>query len=111
MKYSTVQSIAKNTMDYIKSIIEVGMSLSEVREKCEQKMLDLGADSFWYWDIGAFIFSGEDTTVSISGKYYKTPGCIVSSNDIITIDLSPQCDNIWGDYASTIIIEDGCGCK
>ena len=107
MKYSTVQSIAKNTMDYIKSIIEVGMSLTEIRKKCEQKMLDMGADSFWYWDIGAFIFSGEDTTVSISGKYYKTPGCIVNSNDIITIDLSPQCDNIWGDYASTIIIEDG----
>ena len=94
-------------MDYIKSIIEVGMSLSEVREKCEQKMLNLGADSFWYWNVGAFIFSGDDTTVSISGKYYKTPDCIISSNDIITIDLSPQYGNIWGDYARTIIIEDG----
>lgn len=27
--------------------------------------------------------------------------------DIVTIDLSPQCENIWGDYARTIIIENG----
>ena len=26
---------------------------------------------------------------------------------VITIDLSPQRDNIWGDYARTIILEDG----
>ena len=25
--------------------------------------------------------------------------------DIVTIDLSPQCENIWGDYARTIILE------
>ena len=37
MKYSTVQSIAKNTMDYIKSTVKVGMSLTEIREKCERK--------------------------------------------------------------------------
>lgn len=107
MDYLDVQLIAKNTMDYIKSIIEVGMSLSEVREKCEQKMLDLGADSFWYWDVGAFVFSNNQTTISISGKNYKTPDSIVNSNDIITIDLSPQYENIWGDYARTIIIENG----
>ena len=61
-----IQSIAKNTMKYIKSIIKVGMSLTEIREKCEQKMLRLGADSFWYWGVGAFVFSGEQTTISIT---------------------------------------------
>ena len=49
MKYKEVQEIAKKTIDYIKSEIKVGMSLIEVREKCENKMLDLGADSFWYY--------------------------------------------------------------
>ena len=28
-----------------------------------------------------------------------------SSNDVITIDLSPQRRDIWGDYARTIILE------
>lgn len=83
------------------------MKLEEVRRQCEEKMLKLGADSFWYWDIGAFIFSGDETAISISGKDYKTADKLIQKNDIVTIDLSPQWKNIWGDYARTIIIEDG----
>lgn len=107
MEYEEVQGIAKTTMEYIKDIIKVGMSLEEVRNLCEQKMLLLGADSFWYWDVGAFVFSDDETTISISGKRYQTSNRLIKENDIITIDLSPQNNNIWGDYARTIIIENG----
>lgn len=56
MNNKEVQFIAKQTMDYIKNVITPGMKLMQVRKMCEKKMLELGADSFWYWDIGAFIF-------------------------------------------------------
>lgn len=107
MEYREVQQIAKKTIEYAKTIIKPGMNLLKLRELCEQKMLDLGADSFWYWDIGAFIFSGNETTVSVSRKSYITSNRVIAENDIVTIDLSPQCENIWGDYARTIIIENG----
>lgn len=81
--------------------------MPELRQLAESKMLTLGADSFWYWDIGAFIFSDDETTLSVSGKHYKTTDKVIRDNDIITVDLSPQVGNIWGDYARTIIIEDG----
>ena len=74
---------------------------------CENKMLELGADSFWYYGIGAFIFAGDETTKSVSGKEYITSDYIIKNDDIIAIDLSPQIKNIWGDYARTIIIENG----
>ncbi|RHU30086.1 M24 family metallopeptidase [Firmicutes bacterium TM09-10] len=83
------------------------MKLLDIRKLCEQKMLELGADSFWYWDVGAFVFAGDETTVSVSGKQYVTSDRIINENDIVTIDLSPQNDNIWGDYARTIILENG----
>ena len=70
-------------------------------------MLELGADSFWYWDVGAFVFAGDETTLSVSGKEYTTSERVIAENDIITIDLSPQNGDIWGDYARTIIIENG----
>lgn len=73
------------------------MSLIEIREMCERKMLELGADSFWYWDIGASVFAGDETTISVSGTKYKTSDRVILENDIITIDLSPQRENIWGD--------------
>lgn len=83
------------------------MSLSELRRLAEEKMLALGATSFWYWDVGAFVFSGTDTDLSVSGRHYQTAEKIIAENDIITVDLSPQVGNVWGDYARTIIIENG----
>ena len=53
------------------------------------KLRELGADSFWYWDVGAFVFAGDETTISISGTEYQTSGRTLGMNDIITIDLSP----------------------
>lgn len=72
MEYKEVQKIAKDTIEYVKKNIYAGMSLIEIREMCERKMLELGADSFWYWDIGAFVFAGDETTISVSGTKYKT---------------------------------------
>ena len=66
--------------------------------------MELGADSFWYWDVGAYVFAGDETTLSVSGKEYTTSTRVIAENDIITIDLSPQNGDTWGDYARTIII-------
>lgn len=107
MKHKHVQEIAKNTIEYAKQNIKSGMSLLEVRKMCEDKLLELGADSFWYYNIGAFVFNGTDTITSISGRKYTTPNSSIKENDIITIDLSPQINRVWGDYARTIIIENG----
>lgn len=104
MKYSDVQNIAKETIIYIKSAIKPGMNLLDIRELCEKRMLSLGADSFWYWDIGVFVFSGDETAISKSGREYVTSDKIIAANDIITIDLSPQKNKIWGDYARTVVI-------
>ena len=57
LDYKEVQQIARETIEYAKTFIKPGMNLLEVRKLCEQKMLELGADSFWYWDIGAFVFA------------------------------------------------------
>ena len=107
LDYKEVQQIARETIEYAKTFIKPGMNLLEVRKLCEQKMLELGADSFWYWDIGAFVFAGDETTVSVSGKQYVTSDRTINGNDIVTIDLSPQNGNIWGDFARTIILENG----
>ena len=105
--YRTVQKIAKDTIKYIKAEIRSGMSLKEVCSLCENKMRELGADSFWYYDIGAFVFSGDETTISVSGRGYSTSDRTIASDDIITIDLSPQVGDTWGDYARTVIIQNG----
>lgn len=102
-----MQNLNRATMQHLIDNLEVGMSLSDIRNICEKFMLKNGADSFWYWNVGAFVFAGDETTISVSGKDYRTSERLVSNDDIITVDLSPQKNNIWGDFARTIIIEDG----
>lgn len=46
--------------------------------------------------------------LSDQGKDYATSDRVIQEDDIVTIDLSPQRNCIWGDYARTIIIEEGC---
>lgn len=69
--HAYMQKIAIETMEYIKENIYAGQSLV-IRRLCEDKMKSLGADSFWYYNIGAFVFAGKNTTVSVSGRKYKT---------------------------------------
>jgi methionine aminopeptidase len=102
-----VQMIARHAMDVVKREMRAGQTLSEVRELCERSMRALGADSFWYWGIGAFVFGGEDTTQSVSGRDYRTADRVVRADDIVTLDLSPQHNGLWGDFARTLILENG----
>ena len=53
------------------------------------------------------LFSGEEAAGAVAGREYATSDRLIAADDIITIDLSPQCGNIWGDYARTVILEDG----
>ena len=107
MEYKQVQQIAKDAMAYARQNITPGMHLRDIRNICEEKMIELGADSFWYWNVGAFVFAGDETAVSVSGRQYVTSDKVIAPDDIITIDLSPQIGDTWGDYARTIIVQDG----
>lgn len=106
-RHLEVQDIAREAMALTIRSIRAGQSLQEVRERCEADLLRLGADGFWYWDIGAFVFAGQETVLSVSGRDYETSDRTISEDEIVTIDLSPQRDGVWGDFARTIIIEGG----
>lgn len=70
--YSTMQNLNRAAIKHIAGIIQAGMKLSDIKVLCEDYLLKNGADSFWYWDVGAFVFAGEETAISVSGKNYKT---------------------------------------
>ena len=102
-----VQRIAKMAMEATRAALCPGQTLAKVREHCEAKLLEFGADSFWYWGIGAFVFAGSGTIRSVSGRDYETPDYVLGEQEILTLDLSPQRRGIWGDFARTLLIEDG----
>lgn len=108
--YSSMQNLNRAAVKFVADTMKTGMSLPYIKKLCEDYLLENGADSFWYWDVGAFIFAGDETALSVSGKDYQAADRIIQKDDIITIDLSPQRNNIWGDYARTLVFEDGVLC-
>lgn len=102
-----VQRLAKQAMEATRAALRPGQTLAEVRKDCEARLLELGADSFWYWGIGAFVFAGSGTVRSVSGRDYETPDYVLGEHELLTLDLSPQTRGVWGDFARTLIIEDG----
>ena len=106
-KYRHTQSIAKGTIEFLKSFIKEGLSAKEIKEAAENFMRERGVNSFWYHNIGAFVFVGEETAISISGREYMPSETKVQKNDLITIDLAPDIDGFWGDFARSVAIENG----
>lgn len=98
------------TIKHIACTIKARLNLWDIKTLFEGYLLRNGADSFWYWDVGAFVFAGDETAISVSGKDYKVANRTIQENDIIMIDLSPQKDSIWGNYARTFVIENGIVC-
>jgi Xaa-Pro aminopeptidase len=108
LQYTYVQSIAKATISELQEIIKEGISEIEIVYSAEEIMRNKGIHSFWYHGVGAFVHVGKRTTISESGKDYKpSSDTLIGRNDIVTIDLSPEINTYWGDYARTLIVVDG----
>ena len=106
-QHKQVQSIAKETIEFLKSFIKEGLSAKEIKDAAEKIMHEKGINNFWYYDIGAFVFVGAETTISISGRQYQPSDLQVQSSDLVTVDLSPDFNGCWGDFSRSFIVENG----
>ena len=107
LDYERVQAIAKAAMAHLAGFVCTGLSVRDVAAEAERYMHSSGIESFWYYGIGAFVFAGEDTVISISGREYAPAERRIAANDVVTVDLSPQVGEVWGDFARTLVIESG----
>ncbi len=109
--YSRAQNIAKNASEYLKTYIKEGVSEADIANAANEFMLSHGATSFWYHDVGSLVLVGDRTTLSISGRdYMPSRDAVVRKRDLVTVDLSPQIDSYWGDFARSFAVSDGRVC-
>ena len=105
-EYQAVQKIAKDTMEHVASFISEGVSEYEIAEDADEFMLRKGA-SFWYHGVGSLVLVGERTVLSVSGRDYEPANFRVGNEDLVTVDLGPQIDSYWGDFARSFVIGNG----
>ena len=108
--YKKVQSVAKTVLSEISDYIKVGVSEQEIAQTCQDLMISKGIQKFWYHNVAALVLLGNRTKLSISGKNYKPSMLLVSERDLVTIDLSPEINQYWGDCARSFAVIEGKVC-
>lgn len=106
-KYKKVQTISRETIEFLKSFIKEGVSEKEIFDATEKFMKQKGINSYWYYDAGAMVFAGKRTTISMSGKNYQPTDLKVQSEDLVTVDLAPEIDGFWSDFARSFVVVNG----
>lgn len=69
---------------------------------CEQ-----GYPGTWYYNCPALVLLGTRSCLSVSGRHYVPSDEVVGRSNLVTVDLSPEKNGIWGDCARSFFVEHG----
>jgi len=105
--YREVQTIAKKVLDEIHSHIDEFSTEKTIAAECVNLLKERGIIETWYYDTPAMVLSGPRTCLSVSGRDYMASDEPVGKQNLITIDLSPVKDGIWGDRARSYVVASG----
>lgn len=106
-QYKKVQGIAKKVLASLKDLISEQDNEKTIAEKAKGLLCDFGAPDTWYHDVPAFVLLGSRSCLSISGCEYVPSLEKVGTTNLITVDLSPSIGDVWGDYARSLVVENG----
>ena len=67
-----------------------------------------GIRETWYYECPALVLLGSRSCASLSGRTYVPAREPVGQTNLVTVDLSPRRDGIWGDCARSFFVEGGC---
>jgi Xaa-Pro aminopeptidase len=102
-----VQAIAKAVLDELGPTIRLDDSERSIAERAQELMAERGVAETWYYACPAFVLLGSRSCLSLSGRDYKPSSEPVGSLNLVTVDLSPLKEGVWGDCARSFVIEDG----
>jgi Xaa-Pro aminopeptidase len=105
--YSEVQAIAKAVLSDLARSISAIDTESTIAARAVSLLAGRGITETWYYDCPAFVLLGSRSCLSVSGKSYSPTDEPVGPFNLVTVDLSPSRDGIWGDCARSFPIENG----
>ena len=106
-KYRNVQTMAKTVLSELSKTITAESTELSIAETAIELMSNKGITDTWYYDAPAFVLLGSRSCLSISGRDYIPAVEKVGSTNLVSVDLSPLVDDIWGDYSRSFPIENG----
>ena len=106
-KYSEIQNIAKLVLKDLVPEISYDSTEASIAKTAKEYLLKYGVNETWYHNVPALVLSGSRSCLSISGNNYFPANEKIGNKNLVTVDLSPCVENIWGDCARSFVIENG----
>jgi Xaa-Pro aminopeptidase len=105
--HRAIQNIARQVQDALAGLITPDDTEASIATKANQLMALHDIRTTWYYDCPAFVLLGSRSQLSISGRDYRPANERVGEFNLVTVDLSPSLDEIWGDCARSFCVENG----
>jgi methionyl aminopeptidase len=106
-RYESAQAMARASLDDIAAYIQAGATEMSLMEDCRRIMEARGATGYWWFGVPAVILAGPRLRVSEEGDVYQPASIPITDSDMVTIDVAPEIDGIWGDCARSFFLKDG----
>jgi len=106
-EHQKVQAIAKVVLNELASLINGNDSENSIAKRAKDLLMQHGVTETWYYDCPAFVLLGSRSCLSISGRDYEPSNEKVGETNLVSIDLSPSVNGVWGDCARSFYIENG----
>jgi methionine aminopeptidase len=107
-KYIEVQNIAKKVLNNISLFIKPDSTENSIASKAVELLNAESITKTWYHNTPALVLLGSRSCLSVSGKDYRPENNeTVGHSNMVTIDISPMKNCIWGDCARSYFIENG----
>ena len=102
-----MQSIAKAVLAELAGTIVPADCERSIAVRAGELLAARGITQTWYYDCPAFVLLGSRSCLSVSGRSYTPADEPVGETNLVTVDLSPLRDGVWGDCARSFFVEAG----
>jgi hypothetical protein len=106
-EHRAVQAAAKNVLVQLQATLSPLDSERKIAIRAKRMLAACGITQTWYYNCPALVLAGPRTCLSLSGKDYDPSDDEIGSTNLVTVDLSPSVDGVWGDCARSFFVEDG----
>jgi len=102
-----VQAAAKTVLADLLPLISPSSTERTIASLAASMLGERGFPDTWYYDCPALVLLGSRSCESISGRRYVPSDECVGEHNLVTVDLSPLRNDIWGDCARSFYVESG----
>ena len=105
--HRAVQQAAKTVLSALASRIRATDTEASLAADAHRELTGLGYPETWYYACPALVLAGARSCLSVSGRDYVPDQVPIGNFNLVTIDLSPLHQGIWGDCARSFYVENG----